>query len=288
MSSAGSYDPVTFELIRNALNSVTDEMMVTLQRTGRSPTTTQALDCSAALCDAEGGVLDQGLGVPGHMSSIPSAMEATLNRFGDSLAPGDVVILNAPWAGGMHLPDIFAICPIFVGDTIAAYGVEVVHHVDVGGRAPGSMAHDSTEVYQEGIRIRPLKLFEGGKLNDTLVDMIEVNVRPPEAVLGDLMGEVASCYTAERRFLDLVDQYGLETIKLYCGELMDYSERITRQSIREWPDGVYEFTDYLDEDGLDPDPILIKVKLTIHGDSVTVDFTGALNRSEALLTCHCP
>ena len=275
MSSDGPHDPITFELIRSALNSITDEMMVTLQRTGRSATTTQALDMSAALCDADGAVLDQGLGVPTHMSSIPAAMEATLSKFGDSLASGDVVILNDPWSGGMHLPDIFAIRPIFVGGVIGAYGVAVVHHVDVGGRSPGSMAHDSTEVYQEGLRILPLKLFEEGKQNQTLTEMIEVNVRPPEAVLGDLMGEVAACYTAERRFLELVDQYGLETLKLYCGQLMDYSERITRQGISEWPDGVYEFTDYLDEDGLDPDPIPIKVKFTIHGDSATVDFTGS-------------
>ena len=285
MSSFDSYDPITFELIRNALNSITDEMMVTLQRTGRSPTTTQALDCSAALCDWNGEVLDQGLAVPGHMSSIPAAMKATLAKFGDSLAPGDVVILNDPWAGGMHLPDIFAILPIFAGDTIVAYGVTVVHHVDVGGRAPGSMAHDSTEVYQEGLRISPLKLFEEGKLNRTLAELIERNVRPPEAVMGDLLGEVASCHMGERRFLELVDQYGIETVKLYCRELMDYSERVTRQSIAEWPDGVYEFTDYVDEDGLDPDPIPIKVKLTIHGDSVTVDFTGTSRQARGAINC---
>jgi N-methylhydantoinase B len=133
-----AFDPITFEVIRNALQSITDEMMLTVQRTGRSPTTTQAFDFSAALCDTNGDVLDQGLAIPIHMGGIPEAVQAMLDRFGGDIHPGDVVILNDPYSGGLHLPDIFCVTPIFVEDEIFGYAVTVVHHMDVGGRAPGS------------------------------------------------------------------------------------------------------------------------------------------------------
>ena len=279
------FDPVTFELIRHALKSITDEVMVTLQRTGRSSTTTQAFDFSCAIHDAKGEVLDQGLAVALHMGTITGAVQAVREKFGDDILPEDIIVLNDPYQGGMHLPDIYAILPIFIGGELFAFGVTVVHHVDVGGRAPGSMAHDSTEIYQEGIRIPPLKLFEEGKLNHTLVEMIDRNVRPPETVLGDIMGQVAACQMAERRLLELVDEYGVETLKLYFRELIDYSDRVTRQAISEWPDGVYEFLDYLDEDGLDPDPIPIKATVTIKGDILAVDFAGSAPQVRGAFNC---
>ena len=285
MTNSASYDPVTFELIRSALSSICDEMMVTLQRTGRSSTTTQALDFSATFCDPLGDTLNQGLAVPIHMGSVPSAVKTTIAKFGDSLAPGDIVILNDPYDGGMHLPDIFSILPVFAGGSIFAYSVTIVHHVDVGGRAAGSMAHDSTEIYQEGIRIPPLKLFEEGRLNRTLAEMIKINVRPPELVMGDIMGEVSACHIGARRLLELLDEYGVETLQLYCEELRNYSERVTRQIIAEWPDGVYEFTDYVDEDGLDPDPIPIKVTMRIQGDSISFDFTGSAPQVRGAINC---
>ena len=285
MSDALDFDPITFELVRHAINAVSNEMMVTIQRTGRSPTTTQAFDFSASFMDEHGETLDQAVGVPMHMGTIPGAMKMVLAKFGDDIAPDDVIILNDPYTGGMHLPDIYAIKPIYVGSTLFAFAVTVVHHIDVGGRAAGSMAHDSTEIYQEGLRIPPLKLFEGGKLNRTLLDMIQQNVRPPEAVTGDLMGQVAACRMGERGLLSLVEQYGVETLKLYCEELRNYSERMTRQVISQWPNGVYEFTDYIDEDGLDPDPIPIKVTLRILDDSLEVDFTGSAPQTRGAINC---
>ena len=285
MSDALDFDPITFELVRHAINAVSNEMMVTIQRTGRSPTTTQAFDFSASFMDEHGETLDQAVGVPMHMGTIPGAMKMALAKFGDDIAPDDVIILNDPYTGGMHLPDIYAIKPIYIGSTLFAYAVTVVHHIDVGGRAAGSMAHDSTEIYQEGLRIPPLKLFEGGKLNRTLLDMIEQNVRPPEAVTGDLMGQVAACRMGERGLQSLVQQYGVETLKLYCEELRNYSERMTRQVISQWPNGVYEFTDYIDEDGLDPDPIPIKATVRILDDSLEVDFTGTAPQTRGAINC---
>ena len=285
MSNALDFDPITFELVRHALNAVSNEMMITIQRTGRSPTTTQAFDFSASFMDEHGDTLDQAVGVPMHMGTIPSAMKTVLSKFENDIAPDDVIILNDPYAGGMHLPDVYAIKPIYVGSTLFAFAVTVVHHIDVGGRAAGSMAHDSTEIYQEGLRIPPLKLFEGGKLNRTLLEMIEQNVRPPEAVTGDIMGQVAACRMGEQGLLSLVREYGVETLKLYFEELRNYSERMTRQTISQWPDGVYEFTDYIDEDGLDPDPIPIKVAVRIHGDSLEADFTGSAPQVRGAINC---
>ena len=280
-----NFDPITFEVIRNALQSITDEMMVTVQRTGRSPTTTQAFDFSAALCDTNGDVLDQGLAIPIHMGGIPEAVRAVLSRFRGSIYPGDAIILNDPYSGGLHLPDIFCVTPIFVDDDLFGYSVTVVHHMDVGGRAPGSMAHDSTEIYQEGLRIPPLKLYERGDLNGTLAAMVQLNVRTPEVVMGDFASQISACNAGSRGILDLVEQYSVETLKRYLRELMDYSERITRQGISRWPDGTYRFTDYLDEDGLSPDPIPIEVALHVKGDSVTVDFTGTAPQTRGAINC---
>ena len=285
MSNGQEFDPITFELVRHGLNAVSNEMMVTIQRTGRSPTTTQAFDFSASFMDDQGDTLDQAVGVPMHMGTIPGAMKTVLARFGNDIAPDDVIILNDPYTGGMHLPDIYAILPIYVGSTLFAFAVTVVHHIDVGGRAAGSMAHDSTEIYQEGLRIPPLKLFEAGKLNRTLLAMIEQNVRPPEAVTGDIMGQVAACHMGARGLQALVKEYGVETFKLYCEELRNYSERMTRQAISQWPDGTYEFTDHIDEDGLDSGPIPIKATVNIHGDTLDVDFLGSSPQVRGAINC---
>ena len=285
MSGGSTVDPITFELVRHGLNAVSNEMMITIQRTGRSPTTTQAFDFSASFMDERGDTLDQAVGVPLHMGTIPGAMKEVLAKFGGDIAPDDVIILNDPYTGGMHLPDIYCILPIYVGSTLFAFAVTVVHHIDMGGRAAGSMAHDSTEIYQEGLRIPPLKLFEGGKPNQTLVELIRQNVRPPEAVMGDLMGQVAACRMGERGILALVQEYGVETLKLYFEELREYSERVTRQKISQWPDGTYEYTDYIDEDGLDPDPIPIKATVHIHGDSLDVDFNGSAPQVRGAINC---
>ena len=278
-------DVITFEVLKHNLASITDEMMFTIQRTGYSPTTTQAFDFSVGICDPRGRMLAQGLAIAGHMGSIPAAVEATIEKFGEEVRPGDVFLLNDPYEGGMHLPDIFVIKPVFAGGDLLAYTCSVVHHTDMGGRAPGSMAHDSTEIYQEGLRLPPLRFYEQGNMNQTLVDIVARNVRIPDKVLGDLRSEVAACTTGEQRLVELVETYGRDMAMFYFDALMDYSERVARSVIATWPDGTYTSTDYLDDDGVDPDPIPLNVAITIHGDSITADYTGSSPQVRGAINC---
>ena len=158
-------DPISFELFKNAILSIADEMALTICRTTYSGVLRDNMDFSTAFADAEGALVAQGLTLPGHLGSTPTALAAVMARYGDEIAPGDMYILNDPFDGGMHLPDIFIFKPIFVGDERIAFAATVCHHADVGGRVPGSNASDSTEIYQEGLRIPPLKLFDRGERN---------------------------------------------------------------------------------------------------------------------------
>ena len=238
------------------------------------------MDYSAALCDAQGRLAAQGLALPGHLCSIPVALQAVLRHFGDDIAEGDILINNDPYDGGMHLPDIFIFKPLFAagaqdGKPIA-YAATICHHTDVGGRVPGSNASDSTEIYAEGLRIPPLKLYERGKPNTTLFRMIDRNVRVPGRVLGDIRSQLAACEIAARGMTDLVARYGADDVALLMNATMDYSERLTRHCLSELPDGEATFTDWIDDDQIDigkPIPLVCTVRK--RGDAMEVDWTGS-------------
>ena len=269
-------DPVEFELFKNSIFSIADEMALTIFRTTYSGVLKDNMDYSTAMFTADGSLVAQGLTLPAHLGSMPTAIVAMQKAFGGDINPGDVLCLNDPFDGGMHLPDIFVFKPIFFDGKLLAYGGTVCHHTDVGGRVPGSNASDSTEIYQEGLRIPPLKLYDRGKRNETLIAMIERNVRVPVKVMGDLRAQLAACHTSESSLLDLARHYGPDKVHSYMRELIDYSERMTRAAIRELPDGVYDFLDYIDDDGVElGKPIPIKVKLTKSGDQIKVDWTGS-------------
>jgi N-methylhydantoinase B len=269
-------DPIHFELIRNALGSIADEMALTIVRTSHSGVLKDNMDFSTALCDARGRMLAQGLTLPMHLGSVPDAMDGILRRYpAETIQPGDVFILNDPFEGGMHLPDVFIVKPLFVGQELAAFAVTLGHQTDVGGRVPGSNASDSTEIFAEGLRIPALKYYDAGVRNETLQRIIAKNVRVPDMVEGDLASQLAACTIAEREFARLVARYDLDTLRLYFDELLDYSERLTRAEIARWPDGVYTFEDCIDDDGVDyGKPIPIRVTITVRGDELTVDYTG--------------
>jgi N-methylhydantoinase B len=270
-----THDPIALELFKNAIFAIADEMALTIVRTSYSGVIKDNMDFSTAFCDANGKLVAQGLTLPAHLGSIPTALDAVMRRYGGEIAPGDIYVLNDPYEGGMHLPDIFLFRPIFVSGRLFAFAATVCHHTDVGGRVPGSNASDSTEIYQEGIRIPPLKLYEAGKRNDTLFALIERNVRLPVRLAGDLRAQLASCHIAEAQFMELVKRHGADTVAAYMQEVVDYAERVTRAAIRELPDGEFEFEDWLDDDGIDFDqPIRLYVKLTKKGDHIVADWTG--------------
>ena len=268
-------DPIAFELFKSAIFSIADEMALTIFRTSYSGVLKANMDYSTALATADGRLVAQGLTIAGHLGAIPTALDEVMKRFGERMAPGDVYALNDPFAGGMHLPDIFVFKPIYLDGERLAFAATVCHHTDVGGRVAGSNAADSTEIYQEGLRIPPLKLYERGKPNETLFEIIENNVRVPVKVMGDLRAQLAACHIAERAFLDLVERYGVEFSLTCMEEVIDHAERMARAAISELPDGVFSFQDWIDDDGIDPgEPIRIHVTFTKRGDGLSADWTG--------------
>jgi N-methylhydantoinase B len=276
MAAMRTSDPITEELFRNALAALGDEMVLTIYRTAYSGVLKNIMDYSAALCDAQGRLAAQGLALPGHLCSIPVALQAVLRHFGDDIAEGDILINNDPYDGGMHLPDIFIFRPLFAAGRVIAYAATICHHTDVGGRVPGSNASDSTEIYAEGLRIPPLKLYERGRPNSTLFRMIDRNVRVPGRVLGDIRSQLAACEIAARGMTDLVSRHGAHEVVALMAATMDYSERLTRHCLSELPDGEATFTDWIDDDQIDvgrPIPLVCTVRK--RGDAMAVDWTGS-------------
>jgi len=274
-ATAPALDPITFAVVKSALDTIVDDMAFTVMRTARSPIVRDVLDYSTTLCDADGQIVAQAKTVALHLGAVPDAIEEVLRLYRDDMNPGDVVIMNDPYAGGMHLPDIFMFMPIFFRDKLQGFSVVVAHHCDMGGRVPGSNASDSTEIYQEGLRIPPLKLFERGKKNTTLVQLIEKNVRVPDLVIGDIEAQLATCRIGEREYVRLFEKYGEADMKRYVAALLDYAETVTRQAIREWPRGTYRFTDHIDGDGFSDQPIPIQVAITVGDGELLVDYEGS-------------
>jgi N-methylhydantoinase B len=269
------HDPITFEVIKNALDSIADEMAIVLMRSAYSPIVRDSLDYSTAVCNRDGVMVAQGLTTPLHLGSFPDAMRHLVTRYGGRMRPGDVFALNDPYgAGGIHLPDIYVIKPIFCGEAVEGYAATVAHHTDVGGISPGSNSIHSTEIYQEGLRIPLLKLYDAGEPNETLFSLIERNVRVPVKVLGDVRAQVAACGNGERTFGDLLTKYGAPVLQDYLEEVVNFAERRMRAEIGALPDGVYEFTDFIDGLGDDPDPIVFHVRVTIAGETISVDWAG--------------
>ena len=277
-------DPITLAVIKSALDAIVDEMAYAVIRTARSEIIKDVMDYSAALCDADGLLIAQAKTIAQHLGAVPDAMQSVLREFAGDLHPGDVVVMNDPYEGGMHIPDVFLFLPIFVDERIEAFAVVIGHQTDMGGRVPGSNASDSTEVYQEGLRIPPVKLYERGVASKTVLRIIEKNVRVPDRVLGDIGAEYAACKVGEREVRRLFARYGRDTVRAYMAELLDYAERVTRAEIARWPAGTYRFTDHLDSDGFSDDPVPLTVALTIHADGhLTCDWTGSSPQVKAAL-----
>ena len=267
-------DPVKRELIKNALVTVADNIMLSVVRTARSTVVKNNMDFSASICDADGQMVAQGLAVPAHLGATMPALKGCMDHFGDDIAEGDVLATNDPYSGGSHLNDIFMFKPVFAGGRRVAFLGLILHHTDMGGRVPGGNAADSNEIFEEGLRIPPVKAVERGRLNSTLIRIIEYNVRVPDRNMGDLRAQLAALNLGEKELLKLLADHDIDEFVRYMKELPDYTERLARAGIAALPDGEYEFTDWNDDDGIGSGPVKVHVKLTVKGEEITADFTG--------------
>ncbi len=265
-------DPIELELFRHFLVSIAEEMGVVLRRSSYSVNIKERRDYSCAVYDAQGETVAMGDHMPVHLGAMPLSVRAA--RAALELGPCDVALLNDPFRGGTHLPDITAVAPVFVPGLkrAAFYLANRAHHSDVGGMSPGSMPL-AREIYQEGIRIPPVHLVRAGKLDREMLGLVLANVRTPVEREGDLRAQLASLARGAERLTALVAKYGLAKVQANMRALQDYSERMMRVAIGRLPSGAYAFEDCLDNDGIGSDPLWIRVRLTIEGGSATVDFS---------------
>ena len=269
-------DPATLEVVRHACEAVCEEMNATLVRTAHSPNVTERRDCSCALFDADGRIVAQAENIPVHLGAMPFSVRAALERFPvDSLAAGDAVLLNDPFRGGAHLPDLTLVSPVVHGGETVGVVANRAHHADVGGASAGSLSAETTDVYGEGLRIPPVKLYDGGDPVEAVFDLLLANVRTPDERRGDLRAQVAANRTGRRRYRALVDRYGRDDLAAATDDVMAYAERRTRAALADTPDGTYRFVDRLDDDGRAARDVEIPATVTVDGDAVLVDLTEA-------------
>ncbi len=278
-----SYDPIRLEIFKHLFASIAEEMGTVLRKSSYSPNIKERRDYSCAVFDAQAQMIAQAAHIPVHLGSMPLSVQAAIEHFAGDLLPGDAVILNDPFRGGTHLPDITIVSPVFfaegLGQQLVGFVASRAHHADVGGMTPGSMPV-GRELFQEGLIIPPVKLVRSGQVDQAILDLILANVRTPHERSGDLMAQLAANQRGTERLLDMVRRYGRDEIQTSMSELLAYTERMTRNLIRSLPDGSYSFKDYLDDDGINGKPVPICVKITIAGDRAQVNFTGSAPQQE--------
>ena len=288
---ARGVDPITLEVVRNKLEGIANEMQMTLLQSAFSPIVKEGMDCSAALFTADGQTIAQATAIPIHLATMIPALGAVLEKFPThGMQDGDVYILNDPYCGGTHLPDITLFIPVFDGKKrkpkVVAFSVATVHHQDVGGMAPGSIPTNATEIYQEGLRIPPLRYIEAGKVNETLEAMLRYNIRLPDTFMGDLHAQLSACMVGARRLSELCAAYGPDLIVKIFGLLLERSEAMTRAALRKLPEGTFRYVDYLDNDGVELGKrVRIEVAATVKDGSIHFDFTGTDKQLRGPLNC---
>lgn len=268
-------DPVLARVLARAFESTCAEMGSAMIRTAISAVFVEGRDFSCAVLDHRAELVASANYDPSHLSAMALTGEYVLMQYDwEQLEEGDVVIVNDPYRGGGHLPDICVIRPIYAEGEMLGLAINRGHHIDVGGMSVAGFPGTAKSIYQEGVRIPPVKWFEAGVERPQVMDLILMNVRFPREQLGDFRGQLASCITAEQRIRDLVERHGLDAVREAMQETKRHSERLMRQAIREIPDGVYQFTDVMDDDGVGNGPYRIVVGLEVDGDGVLVDFEG--------------
>ena len=271
------FDPIELELFKNIFVSISDEMGAVLGRTSLSPNIKERKDFSCALFNRKGETFAQGTHIPVHLGAMPLSVQAALKAL--HFEEGDLAILNDPYRGGTHLPDITCISPVFVDRKLVFFVGNRAHHSDVGGMTPGSMPL-ATEIFQEGLIIPPIKLIQKGRLSSDLLELILANVRTPEERKGDLLAQIAANEKGKQRLKEIIKKYGLNKLLRYTRLIQRYSEKILRETIKHIPDGTFTFTDYLDDDGIKDKPIKITVEITIKNDEALIDFSSSSSQVE--------
>lgn len=274
----GARDPITLAVIYNRLLTINQEMGITMINTSISPIFAEVHDFSCAICDWENRIVAQIDGVPSHTASSMEAVKAISRDFRDDINPGDIFVLNDPYLGGTHLPDITIMKPIYYRDQLQFFAINRAHHGDVGGMEPGSYCPAATELFHEGIRIPSLRIYRNEEPIRDVIEMIRINTRMPDALWVDMKAQVASCRVAERRIIELLDKYGVEKTRQTVEDIHLYAERRMRNEIEQLKDGVYQGETFLDSDGFSDEPIRIKVTITIRGDEALVDFAGSADQ----------
>lgn len=274
-------DGVTLEVMKNTFHTIAEEMGVTLIRTALSTNIKDRMDCSTAIYTRDGELVAQAEHVPLHLGLMPSVVQEVLKIFpAEQLKPGDAILINDPYISGSHLPDIFMISPVFYHEKLVALAANIAHHVDVGGMTPGSMSVKATEIFQEGLRIPAVRIRREGVLDEEMIRLLEKNVRTGKEVLGDIYAQLAANKVAETRLIELIDRYSLDYTVACMKEIMNYSDRRMRAAIRNVQNGIYEFKDVLEGDGITDDPIAIHAKVIVENESITVDFTGSAKQAK--------
>jgi N-methylhydantoinase B len=268
-------DPVTVSVIQHRLEAIVQEMGEAMLRTSYSQILNSSRDFSTALCDAEGRLVAQAEHVPIHVGAIPWAVKSVRQFFGDRVRKGDVYLLNDPYQGNNHLPDLTAFVPVFAGDDLAFWSINRSHQSDIGGATHGAYNPGATEIWQEGLRISPLKLYDAGALRDDVLHMIATNVRHPRDFRGDLAAMIGSARVGERRLLALLDEYGPKTAAAAMEAILDGAERQTRACIATWKDGVYRGEAILDDDGHGYRDVHVRATVTVKGSDLTVDLSDS-------------
>jgi N-methylhydantoinase B len=279
-------DPIRRELLKNALVTTADNALVMVTRTARTSNVKNSMDFSAAICDGGGRVIAQGLAVPVHLGVVMPALEGCLAHFGDDIQEGDVLASNDPYSGCSHLNDIFTFKPVYQGGRRVAFVSLILHHSDLGGRVPGGNAADSMEIFEEGLRIPPLKIVERGRTNETLMRIIEFNTRIPERVMGDVRAQLAALNQAVAEVEKLASTWDPVALQAYFDDLIDHAEKLTRAGLAALPDGEVEFEEWNDDDGVGNGPIRIHLKLTKRGDEIEVDFSGTDDDRGGAVHCN--
>ncbi|MGC4153294.1 MAG: hydantoinase B/oxoprolinase family protein [Propionicimonas sp.] len=282
-------DAITLEVLRNRFFAIAEEMGAALIRTAYSPNIKDRRDCSCALFDREGNTIAQAEHIPVHSGVLPWGVKGALEYIDvDALVPGDVVMHNDPFIGGTHLPDVIVISPLFAEGRVVAFVANLAHHVDVGGKVPASLSPDATEVFQEGLRWPPVKIQKAGVLDPELLAIHHSNVRTPHEGKGDLLAQIASNNVGQKRWDEVVEEFGLEVVLEGITELDSYCDRRMRVELERLPVGTFSFSDTIEGDGVVDDLLEIKVTITTGGPQLLVDFTGTCPQTKGPLNCVRP